>query len=55
MSTSLFSAPRQHAEPSRSVLVTLGALSSVALAFLVWLIYFRGGSSAPNGYPLYPP
>jgi len=48
MSTSLFSAPTHHAEPSRSVLVTIGALSSVALAFLVWLIYFRGGSSAPE-------
>jgi hypothetical protein len=48
MSTSLFSAPRQGTEPSRSVLVAIGALSFVALAFLVWLIYFRGGSSAPE-------
>ena len=48
MSTSLFSAPRQDTAPSRSVWVAIGALSFVALAFLVWLIYFRGGSSAPE-------
>jgi len=48
MSTSLFSAPRQDTEPSRSVLVAIAALSFVALAFLLWLIYFRGGSSAPE-------
>lgn len=48
MSTSLFSAPRQDTVPSRSVLVAIGALSFVALAFLLWLIYFRGSSSAPE-------
>ena len=48
MSTSLFSAPSQDTEPSRSVLLAIGALSFVGLAFLVWLIYFRGGSSAPE-------
>jgi len=44
MSTSLFSAPRQDSEPSRSVLVRdCRAELCCWLAFLVWLIYFRGG------------
>jgi putative membrane protein len=48
MSTSLISSPRQDTEPSSSVLIAIGALSLVAVAFLVWLIYFKGGSSAPE-------
>jgi len=48
MSTPLFSTPTPDTSPSRSVLFAIGALSLVALAFLVWLIYFRGGSSAPE-------
>src|SRR6266704_7231801 len=48
MNTPLFSAPRQDTAPSRSVLVAIGALSFVALAFLIWLIYFKGGTGAPE-------
>jgi hypothetical protein len=48
MSTPLFSTPTPDTAPSRSVLLAIGALSLVAVAFLIWLIYFKGGTGAPE-------
>ena len=48
MSTPLFSTPTPDTAPSRSVLLAIGALSLVAVAFLIWLIYFKGGAGAPE-------
>lgn len=47
MSTPLFSPAREDTAPSRGVLAAIGALSFVAVAFLIWLIYLRGGANAP--------
>ena len=48
MSTPLFSTATPDTAPSRTVLLAIGALSLVAVAFLIWLIYFKGGSGAPE-------
>src|SRR5260370_35637444 len=48
MSTPLFSTPTPDTAPSRSLLLAIGALSLVAVAFLIWLIYFKGGRGAPE-------
>src|ERR1043166_3437596 len=48
MSTSLLSTPKPDTAPSRSVLLAIGALSLLAVAFLIWLIYFNGGTDAPE-------
>ena len=48
MNTPLFSTPTPDTAPSRSVLLAIGALSLVAVAFLIWLIYFKGGTGAPE-------
>jgi putative membrane protein len=48
MSTPLFSPPREDTAPSRSVFAAIGAVSFVAVAFLIWLIYVRGGAKAPE-------
>src|SRR5260221_1273367 len=48
MTTPLFSASTPDTAPYRSVLLAIGALSLVAVAFLIWLIYFKGGTGAPE-------
>jgi putative membrane protein len=42
------STPRREAAPSKGVIYSIGALSVLVAAFLIWLIYFKGREAAPE-------
>jgi putative membrane protein len=43
-----FSTPAGEAAPSRGAMYAIGALSVLVAAFLIWLIYFKGRTAAPD-------